>query len=84
VHYSADYYHRFLAELHRIDLALRTDGDVAERIDFVGRAGIERLQVQDAFLRGVLAEQRKRTRALESRGVLRTLRAALRTSGAAR
>lgn len=77
VHYSFDYHPRVLAELHRLDLSRRTDPDTVDKIRAIADAGHQRLVNQDLFVRRVDAAQRKRLRALESRGPLEVLRTAL-------
>lgn len=78
VHYTLDYYPRFLAELHLIDLARHTAPDVAARIALVGDAARARVRNQAAFTRRAVTAQTKRVAALEGRGVLATVRAVVR------
>ena len=79
VHYSPEFYHRFLAELHQIDLTRRTDGEASAKIAAVTHAGRERLLTQQQFIRSAVRFQTAEVRRLEHRGPLRSLRTAVRT-----
>lgn len=77
VHYTLDYYRRFLAELHRIDLGLRLSAGANQTLTQVVDAGRERTQTQNTFVRRAIKAQNERVRYLERRGVARTVRDAL-------
>jgi hypothetical protein len=77
VHYTLDYYPRFLAELHEIDLGLRSDPAVREQVALIGAASRERILEQVAFVRSALRAERRQVDELESRGALRSLRDAV-------
>jgi hypothetical protein len=77
VHYSLDYYHRFLAELHRIDLERRTPAALRSEIATIGAAGDELLAARERFARTVVREQAAQLARLERRGVVRTAREVL-------
>lgn len=74
VHYSLDYYHRFLAELHALDLAARLGSDEAAQ---VGDAARERIKTQAQLIRGSVRAGTAMVRDLESRGVRRSAREGL-------
>jgi hypothetical protein len=44
VHYTMDYYHRFLAELNRLSLHIDLPDELAERVDAVGQAASRRVR----------------------------------------
>ncbi|MET3961447.1 hypothetical protein ABIE44_001381 [Marmoricola sp. OAE513] len=74
VHYSLDYYHRFLAELHVLDLAGRVPDDDAVRVAEVGDASRELVTDQAVFVRNAVRAGTERVGHLEKRGVVRALR----------
>jgi hypothetical protein len=74
LHFTLDYYPRFLGELHAVDLRARLDDDRAARVAAVADGSRERVKHQAAFLSAVHAEQRAAIDALESRGPVRALR----------
>jgi hypothetical protein len=74
VHYTLDYHPRFLAELHRRDLAERIDPDTMEKITLIADAGSRRLRNQAAFLDDADRTQAAAIRDAEARGILETLR----------
>lgn len=77
VHYSLDYYPRFLAELHRIDLERRLSADLAEAVGMIAEAGRGRLAIQSDFTRAAVRAQAVEIARLEHRGVLRSAREAI-------
>jgi hypothetical protein len=84
VHYTPDYYHRFMAELHKIALRHRVDEDTWARVELIEAASREPAERRLGVEAAAVAEQRrrlKRTRArvreLESLGILRSARFAL-------
>ncbi len=84
VHYTPDYYHRFLAELLKLSLASRLDLDTLEQISRIEAAaaepGARRLEVEEAAnkaQRGRLEESQDRVRELESFGVTRSVKFAV-------
>ncbi|MCW2781079.1 MAG: hypothetical protein JWR35_1528 [Marmoricola sp.] len=87
VHYTPDYYHRFLAELHKIHLSSRlsaADDDLLARISEIEAAarehGEQQAAVRDTLLAGQrerLGRQRGRIEELEGLGVLRAAKFAL-------
>ena len=85
VHYEPEYYHRFLAELHKIHLRRSAvDADVQDRIreieDAVRESGDRRWRHAQALAdsRGeTVAEQRERIEHLESLGVGRAVKFAV-------
>jgi hypothetical protein len=77
VHYTPDYYHRFLSELHVLDLADRVDPDTLDRVRSVAMATCEQATRQARFAHDVITEQDARIRELEQAGVLRAARRAL-------
>ena len=85
VHYEPEYYHRFLAEMHKIHLRHSgVDADVQDRIreieDAVRESGDRRWRHAKALAdsRGeIMAEQRKRIEQLESLGVGRAVKFAV-------
>lgn len=81
VHYTPDYYHRFLAELHKISLRPQLDDATWSRIEHIEAASREPYERRLAVEVAVVAEQRKRlqrsrarVRELESLGLLRGAR----------
>lgn len=80
VHYTADYYHRFLGELHAIDLGTRHGTDVADRVAMIAAAGRERTRGQARSVLATSREQRAQTAERERLGPLRALRRARRSA----
>jgi hypothetical protein len=77
VHYTPDYYHRFLAEMHALDLEARLDPETAAKVAVVAAAARERSQNLSTWTGQAVKEQRRAIRAIERRGVGATLRARL-------
>lgn len=85
VHYEPAYYHRFLAELLKIDLSVRhVDPDLRDRVEVIEAAALEAGEVhrqhaaQLAAARGAtITRQRERIQELESLGIVRGLRFAV-------
>jgi hypothetical protein len=84
VHYTPDYYHRFLAELHKISLRDRLDPQTWAEVELIEAASREpaerRLSVETAVVthqRVRLRRSRERVRQLESLGFVGGLRFAL-------
>ena len=84
VHYTPDYYHRFLAELHKISLRQRLDPTTLAALQTIETAAREPSERRLSVERGVVAEQERRLRRhrarvaeLESLGPLRAARFAL-------
>jgi hypothetical protein len=77
VHYTPDYYHRFLSELHVLDLTDRVDPETLERVRSVAMATREQSTRQSQFAHSVITEQDARIGELEQAGVLRAARRAL-------
>lgn len=84
VHYTPDYYHRFLAELHKIALRRSVDAATWTRLELIETAAREPAERRLAVEESVVAEQRKRlkrTRArveeLESLGLVGAARFAI-------
>ncbi|MGN6251185.1 MAG: DUF6270 domain-containing protein [Marmoricola sp.] len=68
VHYAPDYYHRFLAELHKIHLRRTgTDADLLARIDAIEQAAAEPVTRERDAYREAYDEQRRRARELDAR-----------------
>ncbi|MGN6128896.1 MAG: DUF6270 domain-containing protein [Nocardioidaceae bacterium] len=63
VHYTMDYYHQFLAELHKIHLRRAADLDVWGMVEDIDDAGVERYQVAVAASRRKIRAQRARIQA---------------------
>jgi hypothetical protein len=57
VHYTMEYYHRFLAELHRVALHDELSADLAKRVDELAAASAARVRAELAWWR---EEQRRR------------------------
>ena len=77
VHYTPDYYHRFLAELHKISLRPHLDPATWSRIELIEAASREPAERRLAVEVATVAEQRERLRRsrdrvaeLESLGVI--------------
>jgi hypothetical protein len=84
VHYTPDYYHRFLAELHKISLRQRLDPATLAQVELIESASREPAERRLAVETAVVAQQgaqlrRKRTRVkeLESLGVVGGIRFAV-------
>jgi hypothetical protein len=84
VHYTPDYYHRFLAELHKISLRHRLDPRTWAEVELIEAASREpaerRLAVEQSVVadrQGRLRRTRERLRHLESLGPLAAFRFAL-------
>lgn len=84
VHYTPDYYHRFMAELHKISLRHRLDEATWARVELIEAASREPAERRLGVESAAVAEQRtrlKRTRArvreLESLGVVGAARFAI-------
>ncbi len=84
VHYTTDYYHRFLAELHKIALRGLVDPEVYERIVLIEAAAPEPVERRLAVERAAFERQRDRLRRaraeverLESLGPFAAARSAL-------
>lgn len=84
VHYTPDYYHRFLAELHKISLRRRVDTATwaeIEQIEVASREPAERrLSVEAdvvAHQRGAVRRARARIQELEALGLVGSLRFAV-------
>ncbi|RLV50457.1 hypothetical protein D9V37_00205 [Nocardioides mangrovicus] len=78
VHYTMDYYHRFLAELLKIDLRRRgVDDDTWARLLAVQDASREHGEVRAAALALEVEEKQARIEELESLGVARAAKFAL-------
>lgn len=84
VHYTPDYYHRFLAEMHKISLHRRVDPATWAEIELIETSSREPAERRLAEVAAVVADQRriiKRTRGrvqeLESLGLLGGLRFAV-------
>jgi len=84
VHYTPDYYHRFLAELHKLSLRDRVDPATWAEIELIESASREpverRLSIETAALEAQgrrLARSRARVAELESLGLLRGIRFAI-------
>ena len=84
VHYTPDYYHRFLAELHKISLRHRLDPRTWAEVELIEAASREpaerRLAVEQSVVddrQGRLRNTRDRLRELESLGPLGALRFAV-------
>jgi hypothetical protein len=84
VHYTPDYYHRFLAELLKLSLRDRLDPDTLEQLRRIESAAAEasqrRLEVEQAANRTQarkLEESRERVRELENLGVARGVKFAV-------
>lgn len=63
VHYTMDYYHQFLAELHKIHLRRTADPDVWGMVEDIDNAGVERFEVAVAADRKKIRAQRARIEA---------------------
>nr|WP_281274039.1 DUF6270 domain-containing protein [Nocardioides marmoriginsengisoli] len=74
VHYTPDYYHRFLAELHAQDVATRVTPEQRGLIEEAAAACRSQLAEQAAGLDEVVAAGQERIRVLESRGILQAVR----------
>lgn len=74
VHYSRDYYPRFLGELHALDVSRRLEGSLRQAVSLISDAGRERLLTQASFLSRGVAAQTERIRYLERRGISRAAR----------
>lgn len=84
VHYTPDYYHRFMAELHKISLRHHVDDATWARVELIEAASREpaerRLGVESAAVveqRTRLKQTRARVRELESLGILGAVRFAI-------
>lgn len=84
VHYTPDYYHRFLAEMHKISLRRRVDPATWDEIELIEAASREPAERRLAVEVDVVADQRStikhahgRVHELESLGVLGGLRFAV-------
>jgi hypothetical protein len=84
VHYTPDYYHRFMAELHKISLRHRVDAATWARLELIEAASREPAERRLGVESSAVAEQRRslrRTRArveeLESLGMLGAARFAI-------
>lgn len=76
VHYTPDYYHRFLAELHAQDVATRATPEQQGAVREAAESCRTALAQQAADLATTVEAQRQRIRALESRTVRDALRSA--------
>ncbi len=63
VHYTMDYYHQFLAELHKIHLRRTADPDVWAMVEDIDRAGAERHDVATQAAGAKIRAQRARLEA---------------------
>jgi hypothetical protein len=84
VHYTPDYYHRFLAELLKLSLRDRLDAGTLTQVGLIEAAAAEpaqrRLEVEEAATRAQAArleESRDRVAELESLGLARSVKFAL-------
>lgn len=77
VHYTMDYYHRFLAELDVIDLRDRVDPEVHERIREIAASGHEHAVAYARQWAETTRTQEERISELEGLGVLRSVKFAL-------
>ena len=84
VHYTPDYYHRFLAELLKLSLRDRLDDETRAQVELIEAAAAEpslrRLEVERAANRAQatrLEESRDRVQELESLGLARGVKFAL-------
>ena len=84
VHYTPDYYHRFMAEMHKISLRHRVDAPTWHEIELIEAAAREpaerRLGLEAAVVgvqRDRLERQRARLEELEGLGVVRAARFAV-------
>lgn len=78
VHYTLDYYPRFLAELHQFDLQDRLPAQALEKLQALADAGRERNQRQAAFVRRAVAEQDQEVVRIQGRGPVTAARSAWR------
>lgn len=76
VHYTPDYYHRFLAEMHLRDLRTRLTGDLVDQVELIAAAGNERILNQATFLDAVVTAQDARIRELTDQGLMQAVRGA--------
>ena len=60
VHYTMDYYHQFLAELHKIHLRRAADPDVLGMVDDIEAAALERLDLAQQSGQSTIEQQRRR------------------------
>ncbi len=60
VHYTMDYYHQFLAELHKIHLRRTADPELVAMVDDIEAAALERLEIERRARRRVIKQQRRR------------------------
>jgi hypothetical protein len=84
VHYTPDYYHRFLAELHKLSLQATLDPTSLARLELIETASREPAERRLAVAQAVVEEQREtlerraeRVRELERLGPVRALRFAV-------
>lgn len=78
VHYTPDYYHRFLAEMHLQDVAGRVTPEQRALIEQAARTCNEQLARQAVGIERAVAAGRERIDFLEARGILRTALQAVR------